>query len=83
MGPGYHWWGDAWWHGGMWIGPLIMLTIMLVVVYFFFGRRGLRPPWASERPETALDILNKRYARGELSKEEFEQVKKDLVTDSV
>ena len=81
MGPGHHWWGDPWWHGGMWIGPIIMLTIMLVVVYFLFGRRGREAPWTHEGSETALDILKKRYARGELSKEEFDQVKKDLVAN--
>ena len=78
MGPGHYWWGDMWW-GGMWIFPLIMLTVMLVAVYLICGRGGWRPPWSGERSETALEILKKRYARGEISKEEFEQVKKDLV----
>ena len=79
MGPGQHWWGDAWWHGGMWIVPLIMFTIMVLLIYLIFGRRGWRPPWCDARSDTALEILKKRYARGEISKEEFEQIKKDLV----
>ena len=68
------------WWGGMWIFPLIMFTIMLVVIYLVFGRGGWRPPWYGARFETPMDILKKRYARGEISKEEFERTKKDLVS---
>ncbi len=80
MGPGPSW------CGGMWIFPIIMITIVVVVLYLIFGRSGFGPPWrdhendssGKEGGETAMDILEKRYAKGEISKEEFEQIKKDL-----
>ncbi|MBI4331527.1 MAG: SHOCT domain-containing protein [Chloroflexi bacterium] len=33
----------------------------------------------SGRTESALEVLKRRYARGEVSKEEFEEKKKDLL----
>ena len=72
MHPEYFWWG------GMWIFPLMMFTVMVIVLYLMFGRDGWRPPWYSERTDTALEVLRKRYANGEISREEFEQIKKDL-----
>jgi putative membrane protein len=74
-------------HGGFWIIPLIMIILFFVLFKLkVFGRRGPMPPWqnssesGSENTEsgTALDILKKRYAKGEITKNEFEQMKSDL-----
>ena len=73
MHPEYMWWG------GMWLFPIITILFLLVVVYLLFGRTGLKRP--SERQthlESPIDILKRRYARGEISKEEFDQMRKDL-----
>jgi putative membrane protein len=34
---------------------------------------------SDEERETAMEILRRRYAKGEISKEQFEQMKKDIV----
>ena len=79
MMHGYCWWG------GMWLFPIIMITVFFIALYLIFGRGGFRVPWQdygsygeNREPETALEILKKRYAKGEITREEFEQMKNDL-----
>lgn len=75
--------------GGMWIFPGLICIIMMVVCYFVFVRGGIRPPWSSgdrgnqggsADSESALEILEKRYARGEITQEELEQMKKNILS---
>ena len=78
---------------GIWIFPIIMIVGMLIMVFIvrpmMSGRGGSRPPWQDSGPEhhgnnqsrdseTPLEILKKRYAKGEINKEEFEDMKRDL-----
>jgi len=37
-------------------------------------------PKGTHSSETAIEILNKRYANGEISKEEYERIKKDILS---
>ncbi len=64
-------WGMAFW----WIGGLIMMGLFIWFIITMIKRTTNN---IQTQSESALDLLKKRYARGEISKEEFDQISKDL-----
>ena len=74
---------DNWGHmmnfryGGFFIW-LLFIVVVAFVIYFIVMQA--RKTGFSERPyeESALDILKKRYVKGEINKEEFDRMKKDI-----
>ena len=69
------WWGPFPW---MWIFPLIFLVVLLLFLFRGMGWPGCGHRRARDREESAREILNRRYARGELTREQYQQMKKDL-----
>lgn len=69
VGPGHMF--NTTYGGGMWLLLAIVLAIWCIYL-FRNGRLG------GDRRETPLDILKRRYAKGEISKEEFDQLRKDI-----
>ena len=76
-----HDWGygfsGGWWG---WLGPVLMVVFWAAVIagiVFLIRWLVLRssPP---EKQESAIDILKRRYAGGEINREEYERMKKDL-----
>jgi putative membrane protein len=73
------------WYWGDGMGWLMILNIIGMVV--FWGGVIILVIWAVKKlslrsgggeSRGALDILKERYARGEINKEQYEQMKKDL-----
>lgn len=77
-GCGMH---PMWWMWGIWgIGITLMILVFwgLVIVGLVLGIRWLLKQGKEARPDSALEILRQRYARGEINKDEFEAKKQDL-----
>ncbi|OHE23931.1 MAG: hypothetical protein A2Z43_04490 [Syntrophobacterales bacterium RBG_19FT_COMBO_59_10] len=64
-------------YGGMFMWMVFIVILVVAVIYLFVREARTK---ADYRPssETPLDILKKRYAKGEIAKDEFERMKKDL-----
>ena len=74
-----HDWGWGW--GGMFFGPILMLAVLALLVAFIVGLvrwfgsdRGI----SSGSVRTARDILDERYARGEIDREEYQKRRLDI-----
>lgn len=60
---------------GMGFGSIFMILFWAVIIYLLFTllRSNTR-----QSSDSAIEILRERYAKGEISKEQFEQMKKEL-----
>ena len=74
---GWPWYNFGWL--GMGLGILIMIIIWagLIALIAWIIIKLVRSGQKSSS-ETSLDIIKTRYAKGEITKKEFEQLKKDL-----
>lgn len=64
------------WGWGIFMGAvfLIVFIILIYAVFRLWGHHGS----GLISPDDPLEIVKKRYAKGEINKEEYEQLKKDL-----
>ena len=63
-------------YGGMFMW-ILWIIIIGAVVYAIAQNSKLKGS-ETDSGEKPLDILKKRYAKGEITKEEFDKIKKDL-----
>jgi len=62
------------WMGGMWLVGLVCMAAFVFLVGWLVRR------WGPQRPSDrrALALLEERYAKGELQREEFERMRHDI-----
>lgn len=72
----YHWGYDGW---GIGMGIMMIIFWVVVIIGIVYLVRYLgKGPRGPEPQEKPLDILKKRYAKGEITKEQFDRMKDDL-----
>ena len=60
---------------GMGFGWILGLVVLGLAFWLFMEITGSKESSGKENP---LDILRKRYARGDINHDQYEQMKKDL-----
>ncbi|HNB53102.1 MAG TPA: SHOCT domain-containing protein [Anaerolineales bacterium] len=73
-GIGFNFWGVVMMF--LFWGALIALAIGLIRLLFPSAPKHTFPP--SPQESTAQEILDRRYAQGEITREEYQQIKLDL-----
>jgi putative membrane protein len=73
-------WGPGWWQGGIWFGGAMMLVMLVPIVALIaiiaaaFSRRS-----GGDERSVSLSILEQRYAKGDIERDEYLQKLRDLV----
>lgn len=62
-------WGMGW---GMWFIPVI-----IILALYFLLKNNLQPK-SGQNSESPIEILKRRYAIGEITKDQFEEMKKNI-----
>ena len=78
QGPGG--WGPMMYYGFGYGGMFIWIIFLIVIgflIYFIIKAQKTKSQTPTQN-ESPLDILKRRYAKGEIAKEEYERMKKDL-----
>lgn len=70
--------------GGMWFGGLLMIAFWVLIIggavwlVVTLARGGQSAPTTPNTGQTSLAILQARYAKGEVTKEQFDRMRRDL-----
>lgn len=70
-GGGFGWFG----HGFGWLFMVLVWVLVIAGVVALIKWLGSSP---TRRGETPLEIIKARYARGEISKKEYERMRREL-----
>lgn len=79
MHDGWMSWGNGGF-GGMWLGPIIWIVVIGFGIWAVAGlmRRGGADGFEPRLRKTPRDILDERFAKGEIDEEEYQRRRKAI-----
>ena len=65
--------------GGMWFSWIFWIVLIVLIIWLIVNQSNRnKQSYQTPQQDSSIDILKKRYAKGEITKEQFEQMKRDL-----
>lgn len=74
------WHGYYGWSSWPMMGGLVFLGCMVLLIAWGIHHAMPRTDGSMFHGKSPLDYLKERYARGEITKEQFEEIKRDLLS---
>lgn len=71
--------GHGWWWGAGLLHMVLFWGVIIAVIVLLVKWLAADDAESMDSDETPLLILKKRFARGEIGKDEYEQMKRDLM----
>jgi uncharacterized membrane protein len=62
----------------LWFVPVLVMVVMMALMMFVVGPRMMRHAQGRGSEDTPSEILRKRYASGELTKQQYEEMEQTL-----
>ena len=79
VGDGYYHHDMMSWGGGWFLGPILMILLVIIVIGAVAMSLRLSGNTSGQKPiDRSIEILNERFAKGEIDEAEF-QMRKDVL----
>ena len=73
------WENRTFWSGGVIMFSIILLVLIGIAAYFIINQKKMQKDYREHEDDIVLEILKRRYAEGEITKQQFNEMKKFLM----